>query len=252
MPGNSGYHTLQATQAAKSPDRESPEISLIDDDPQDEPELAEARPISPRRRAENFVRSVVYLEGALLAIAVILGWLFGVSPWQSVSWTAGDLEGAAQAFGIGTVATLPLIAFFFFLRFHKSVASIELQRLMETEVVPQFSSATILELGAVAFAAGLCEEALFRGFLQTGLTMILPDPLGGAATAILIVSVLFGLAHFLSPEYAAAATTMGCYFGLLFYWTEDLIAPITSHFLYDWFALAYMRNRGAAALPTGD
>ncbi|MCC9604325.1 CPBP family intramembrane metalloprotease [Blastopirellula sp. JC732] len=215
------------------------------DEPPNEPEIGQARPISPRRQAENFVRSVIIMEGAILVVAIVLGWIFGVSPWQSASWTAKDPVAAGWAVGIGVVATLPLIAFFFFLRFDKSVASVELQRLMETQIVPQFSGATLLELGAVAFAAGLCEEALFRGFLQSGLTQILPDPLGGAATAILIVSILFGLAHFLSPEYAAAATTMGCYFGLLFYWTDDLITPITTHFLYDWFALVYMRNEAA-------
>ncbi|TWT29450.1 CPBP family intramembrane glutamic endopeptidase [Blastopirellula retiformator] len=212
------------------------------DIPPNEPESSEARPVSSRKQAERFVSSVVKLEGALLVLAIFLGWLFGVSPWQSASWNAADPAAAAQAFGIGIVATLPMIGFFFLLRFNKSVASVELQRLMETQVIPQFSRATIVELGAVAFAAGLCEEALFRGFLQSGFTEIIPDPFGGAATAILIVSVLFGLAHFLSLEYAAAATTMGCYFGLLFYWTGDLITPITTHFLYDWFALVYLRN----------
>lgn len=220
---------------------------MTDHDPQDEPEIGEARPISPRRRAEQFVRSVVNVEGTLLGVAVILGWLFGVPPWQSASWSAADPLAASKAVGIGLIATLPLIAFFFFLRYDKSVASVELQRLVQTQVVPQFAGATFLELGLIAFAAGLCEEALFRGFLQTGLTTILPDALGGAATAILLVSVLFGLAHFLSVEYAIAATIMGCYFGLLFYWTEDLLAPITTHFAYDWFALVYMRNRDAVA-----
>ncbi|WP_161603408.1 CPBP family intramembrane glutamic endopeptidase [Blastopirellula marina] len=225
---------------------------MSEDDPRNEPEIDEAPPLSPREHAEYFVRSVVLLEAALLGVAIFLGWMFGVSPWQSASWTAEQPLAAAWAFGIGAVATLPLIAFFFFLRFNKSAASLDLRRVMETQVVPQFSSATVFELGIVAFAAGLCEEALFRGFLQSGLTSILSESFGGAATAIIAASVLFGLAHYLSPEYAAAATTMGCYFGLLFYWTEDLIAPITTHFLYDWFALVYMRSRGATSVDSGD
>lgn len=220
------------------------ENCLTEDAPQDEPEIDDSSPLTPREHAEYFVRSVVLLEAALLGVAIFLGWLFGVPPWQSTSWTTGEPLAAAWALAIGVAATLPLIAFFFFLRFDQSPGSKNLQQLMETQIVPQFSAATVMELGIVAFAAGLCEEALFRGFMQSGLTSIMPDSLGGAATAILIASVIFGLAHYLSPEYAAAATTMGCYFGLLFYWTEDLITPITTHFLYDWFALVYMRTRG--------
>jgi len=84
----------------------------------------------------------------------------------------------------------------------------------------------------VAALAGVGEEALFRGVVQTALLDRLPAWAAVAATA-----ALFGLAHFLSLTYALLASLVGAYLGWLHLATGNLLAPILAHALYDFVAL---------------
>ncbi|MFQ6077124.1 MAG: lysostaphin resistance A-like protein [Candidatus Bathyarchaeia archaeon] len=75
---------------------------------------------------------------------------------------------------------------------------------------------------------GLTEEILFRGLLQRSLTDLLPW-----WKAIGISSVMFSLMHigWLNPLEIPFAYSAGVIFGLLFYRTGSLIAPVTAHAL---------------------
>ncbi|GMI18181.1 hypothetical protein TrLO_g956 [Triparma laevis f. longispina] len=80
-------------------------------------------------------------------------------------------------------------------------------------------------LGAVA---GLGEELLFRGCIQTSLSTYLPAPL-----SLSLTSLLFALGHAITPLYALISFIASLYFGWVFNSTGDLMIPIIAHGLYD-------------------
>ena len=83
--------------------------------------------------------------------------------------------------------------------------------------------------------AGLGEELLFRGVIQSWLVSETNLWLGLAVT-----SILFGLAHFISRTYAVYAAVVGAYLGWLFIAFDNLLVPILTHAAYDFFALVYL------------
>ncbi len=211
-----------------------------EDDYDFDPTSAQAR-LTPRERSESFIRTTVLVESGLAFVAVGLGWLLDVPPWISASWQSESVWAVLRAIGLGTVATIPLLAVFLWLQYSRIESLNDLQELIQKQIVPLFSKATFLELGLISLAAGLGEEALFRGVIQTYLQKLMGVD-GGPAIPILLASLLFGLVHFVSREYLLLSTLMGLYLGLWFWWTEDLIVPIVIHTLYDWFALVYLQR----------
>ena len=69
---------------------------------------------------------------------------------------------------------------------------------------------------------------------------------------LLAASVLFGLAHPITPAYAVLAAMIGVYLGWLWLaFDKNLLVPITAHALYDFLALIYLvRTRGRRPDPT--
>jgi hypothetical protein len=112
------------------------------------------------------------------------------------------------------------------------------------ELGPVLARRSVAELALLAGLAGLGEELLFRGLVQSGLARLLPVPL-----ALVSASVLFGLAHFATSTYAVVAGFMGLYLGGLFLLEGSLLAPIVTHALYDFVALLLVvqRYRGSQA-----
>jgi uncharacterized protein len=87
----------------------------------------------------------------------------------------------------------------------------------------------------IAALAGVGEELLFRGFLQTKLIDWTNAPIG-----LVLASLLFGAAHALSKTYFLLATLIGLFFGWLAVHYHDLVAPIVAHTVYDFVALTYI------------
>jgi membrane protease YdiL (CAAX protease family) len=95
-----------------------------------------------------------------------------------------------------------------------------------------------LDLALVSISAGVGEELLFRGFLQAAIA-----DWTNPWIALAIASLLFGLAHFITPMYAVLATLLGAYLGGLWLACDNLLAPIVTHALYDFLALVYLLRR---------
>ena len=74
--------------------------------------------------------------------------------------------------------------------------------------------------------------------VQSGLAGI-----AGPGIALVIASLLFGVAHALTPAYFVLATLIGFYLGGLYIATGNLLVPVLVHFLYDWLALAWLLSR---------
>lgn len=84
----------------------------------------------------------------------------------------------------------------------------------------------------ISICAGVGEEVLFRGGLQTWLGDFLPLPI-----AILIASALFALIHFAQPLNSALIFIIGCLFGGVYWTTGSLLTVIIAHTVYDIYAL---------------
>ena len=77
----------------------------------------------------------------------------------------------------------------------------------------------------------LAEEALFRGFLQRNLTLILRNIKFSGVISILISALLFGLAHHAGGwKYVLLATVAGVGYGAVYYKTQRIEASILTHF----------------------
>jgi membrane protease YdiL (CAAX protease family) len=161
------------------------------------------------------------LELALAVMGIALGAIAGVGALDSFSW---DPEDAA----IGVLATLPLLVVFRVAWRSPAAALQKIRAQLERLLSELFADTSTVGLAVVSLAAGIGEEILFRGFVQGWLESMLGTPTGLAAA-----SLLFGAAHPISTGYVAIATIMGAYLGALYLATENLLAPIVTHALYD-------------------
>ena len=59
-----------------------------------------------------------------------------------------------------------------------------------------------------------------------------------APLALLLASLLFGLAHAITRTYVVLATVFGIYLGWLWTASGNLLVPIVAHALYDFVALS--------------
>lgn len=99
-----------------------------------------------------------------------------------------------------------------------------------------------------ALLPAICEEMMYRSLLCYGYES------GGAARAIILSSILFGLLHF-SIQLLPVCFFAGLLLALVLYATESVIAPIVIHFLYNLFGIycqpyvtAFYRTTGSRTL----
>lgn len=95
---------------------------------------------------------------------------------------------------------------------------------------------------ALAVTPALCEEVLFRGYVQRQTERAL-----GAARGILFSGVVFGLYH-LRPSQVLPLCVLGVYLAYLAWRTGSLWIPVVVHFANNAFAVA----AGAYAARQGD
>ncbi|MCE9554043.1 MAG: CPBP family intramembrane metalloprotease [Planctomycetes bacterium] len=184
----------------------------------------------------NFFLLTVAFEAGLAAVAVAMGWLVGLNPLATWTWSLSDL-------GWSLLATLPLLAALWFMDRHPIGPLVQLRQLVQDLVVPLFRDMKLWQLGAIALAAGVGEELLFRGLLQGSVESFLVwwlSPPAAVGCALGLASILFGLGHFLSKTYALLCFFMGLYLGVVWLATGNLLVPIVVHGLYDFLALAYL------------
>ncbi|MEX2963242.1 lysostaphin resistance A-like protein [Microbulbifer sp. TYP-18] len=91
------------------------------------------------------------------------------------------------------------------------------------------------QIVCLALAAGICEELLFRGFLQGWLAS-----LGGPVTGIALASLVFALLHAVSPIYFAVTLVMGLVLGLAYWLSGDLLGVMLWHSVYDLVAIGLL------------
>lgn len=96
---------------------------------------------------------------------------------------------------------------------------------------------TLGRIVLMATAAGIAEELMFRGVMQTWMAGVAP-----LAVAIVAPNLLFGLLHMRTVLYAIIAGLVGVYLGVLLAATDNLLVPMIAHGGYDLIALEYTRR----------
>jgi membrane protease YdiL (CAAX protease family) len=151
-------------------------------------------------------------------------------------WTRETLGAQLAAIGYGVAAAVPVLTAVGAM-YRWPIGPLRgLRTLSRRYLAPLFSQLSLPEKAAVALAAGIGEELLFRGLVQAGLASAIGGE-NGAIIALVIASLMFGACHWLSNTYAVLATLMGFYFGGLLLLTGNLWTPMIAHATYDLVAL---------------
>lgn len=164
--------------------------------------------------------------------AIGLAWLLDIDLWAitAFDFAAGWHSAAALA---------PLLVLFFVTYRWPWGPLRRIKELLLDVMGPPLSACRWFDLPLLAGLAGLGEELLFRGVLQTGL-----DRWAGSAVGLGIAGIAFGLVHAVTPTYAVLAALIGVYLGgLLYVWEPpNLLVPIVVHAVYDLVAFVILRN----------
>ena len=115
-----------------------------------------------------------------------------------------------------------------------------LKQEIDEKVLPIFANCNNPDLTIIAFLAGTGEELFFRGWMQGALINKF-----GIWTGILVVSLIFGLAHYLSITYAIYAFLTGLYLGAIYQAFGNLYIVMVIHAVYDFVALMYLLKSGS-------
>lgn len=166
---------------------------------------------------------------------MLLAWALG--QWLGISPLEG-LHPSFAGFLWGALATVPLVLGLAWMLGTSWPPIRRLAALVIEQIGPALARCSVAELALLAVTAGVSEEVLFRGVVQTGLARAVPVWL-----ALVLTSAGFGLVHFASRAYAVVAGVMGLYLGALLLLQGSLLAPIVSHSLYDFVALLYVARR---------
>jgi uncharacterized protein len=82
----------------------------------------------------------------------------------------------------------------------------------------------------LALTAGICEEILFRGYLQRQFAALTRS----TAAGLTLQGVVFGVAHgYQGTKYMCIIAVYGCLFGLLAFWRRSLRPGMIAHFVQD-------------------
>lgn len=173
----------------------------------------------------------------------------GALGWALASWFGVPLAPRLALTGSvawrSILALLPMLALLAFGLRTSWDPLVRLRQQVESLVRQIFGSVPWLGLAAVAMAAGLGEELLFRGALQPLAVRWL-----GVAGGLCAVSFLFGALHAASMAYFVFATAVGLYLGWLTQHFNDLVAPIAVHAAYDFVAIMLLVRAKPHRVPT--
>jgi membrane protease YdiL (CAAX protease family) len=173
----------------------------------------------------GFLNFAAVFEGGLMLSAFALGWMVNVDPVADLR-----LNWIDALFGV--LFALPMLALF--LATHRvSFGPIKrINQFLIDTIGPFLASCRVVDLVLLATLAGVCEEIVFRGFLQPWFGRL------GAMTGLIGSNIVFALAHFVTPTYAIAAFLIGIYLAMLLQIDDspNLLVPIVTHTVYDFVA----------------
>jgi uncharacterized protein len=181
---------------------------------------------------DGFYKSACYFEASLILIALFLGWVAGIDPFENISFSE-------SAIASGVIGTVPLFLMFLAMEKIQGTPVANIRKMLLNTLGPGLYRYHWTDLLILASIAGISEEILFRGVMQPWL-----EASWGITAGLIGSNIIFGLVHAVTPLYALLATLVGIYLGLsLDYGDErNLLTPIIIHSFYDFLAfVALMR-----------
>ncbi len=184
-------------------------------------------------KPENFFKTACYFESFLIIVAIFLGWIAGIDPFEY-------LQFSEKSVFYGLFGTVPLFLIFIAMENMPIAAIQKIREMLLETIAPYLYRKHWTDLFILAAIAGISEEVLFRGVIQPWM-----ENSWGMVAGLVASSVLFGLVHAITPLYAFLATCVSIYLGLfLDYGGErNLLTPIVVHTMYDFLVfLAIMKT----------
>ena len=172
------------------------------------------------------------VEGGMVLAALLLAWLAGIDLWTFVRF---DARSVWQSL----LAVLPLLVLFAITYRWPWGPLKRIKDLLLDVLGPSLAACRWYDLPLLAFLAGLGEQLLFRGVIQLGIAQGTSPAIG-----LVVASVIFGVAHAVTPTYAVLAGMMGLYLGGLLHLeaAPNLTPPILVHAVYDLVAFVILRR----------
>jgi len=180
----------------------------------------------PQIKPENFFKTACYFEGSLILVAMVLGWIADIDPFEHIHFSE-------TAVLYGLYGTVPLFLIFLAMQQMPFNSVKQIRQILMDTLGPSLYRYNWADLMILAAIAGVSEEILFRGVIQPWM-----ENSWGMMTGLIVSNLLFGLVHAVTPLYAVLATSVGIYLGLfLDYGGErNLMMPIVIHAVYDFLA----------------
>ncbi len=180
----------------------------------------------PRKDSEHFFKTACYFESALILVAIFLGWIAGINPFEFIIFNE-------QALMNGILGTIPLCIIFLALNQITTESLQRIRQVLQETLGPSLEKHHWTDLFVLGAIAGISEELLFRGVIQPWL-----ENSWGMMAGLLVSSLMFGLVHAVTFLYFIMATAVSLYLGLYLDYdgTRNLLTPVIIHGLYDFFA----------------
>jgi len=196
--------------------------------------------VGDRNPAEEW-RTVQRLSAVLFAVSlVVAGIAWSLLQIRFIDRAPRLAEGMIAGLAVAT----PLLAGLWVLSRSRGNLSRQLWEVPTELLGPALSRSSQAGLAGLALTAGIGEELVFRGVLQTWLSP------AGLVAALVLPNVLFGLLHYVNATYAIAAGITGLYFSFLLEFVPNvsLYSLMVAHAFYDYVALnclaSKVRSRG--------
>jgi len=178
----------------------------------------------------DILNLTLVLEGALLLVAAL--WIqlaqlnltseFAFNNKIMIIGALGGLATATSGFFVILVGSL----------FDNSLKWLSsLRHIVYAEIAPLFKDLRFIDIVLIALSSGFCEEAFFRGVLQSQIGIV-PS------------SILFGMVHCPAPRYLTYglwATAAGLFLGFLLDYTGSVWASIFAHAISNFLVITYSR-----------
>ena len=128
---------------------------------------------------------------------------------------------------VSMTAVIFIYAMVHWLTSHSWFSTREMRELNKV-LIDLFKGLSWPQMILLSISAGIGEELLFRGLLQTWLVSHV-SPLWGIAAA----SLVFGLLHYINASYVLLTFFLGCIFGIAYHLTDSLLLVMAAHTFYD-------------------
>jgi membrane protease YdiL (CAAX protease family) len=195
----------------------------------------------------DLMRGMQFLQtlGLFLLPAIICAWLFSDDYKAYIGIDGPIYLPVAFWTVISIMVALPFLNWTYFINqqmvFPEALKGLEtwmkeseaaatqlIELMLNTKSIPVI----LFNILAICVIAGICEEFMFRGFLQTFFGKLIRNP----HVLIWTIAILFSAIHF---QFYGFITRMllGAWFGYLMYYTKTIWIPVLAHFTHNFISV---------------